>query len=612
MEGKEEHGKALKRIKSAENIEELDKLVQEFQNDEVLLTVITLRRQLLSFEREIPLEALAKPPASKKQRVGYDFGDKFEGFADYVNTSINNKSDLEIFERDKVEEEILLKIEPKQASSKPNCVTIWSGRGSGKTSLIRNIAMKSARFQAARDCGRLMIFDAKRDNVETIPDELTCAPESEITRFLIVLVAFHLCKIFGDTSVNGVEFTSNATIASLWESQDYLPSSLLEKLTKIKTGVAAYSWWKICTQGFVQGDDEVGPNPIIIIDTAETLAVAHKKKSPKKKTKEESAAEESAGATSLILQSSPTATASAETSTSTPHKHKDPEERYLVLEWIMMCIPNDHAIIVFGTGQRSDFLVPADVQTNLNYNRVPPLNALSEEATFRLFQLRGGNPAENVRFVRTAYAVSAGIPRMLVAAFETKELSGNALTSTSNEIWEQTALGFYGDASRLIRSGKLTVSCLAKAVLISAVCDVQLDCQPNSIPGEYVTWEYLRWNSIAFLGGADGGADGQKAYLRIPRLLWQEESKEIGEWVKQSCSFDLHDLLPTIKQLYEDAGDASATSSGRAWERCLPVHLWRGSSLSVGVKVEIQTKLTSAWTGYSHSTTKMTWRLSSK
>ena len=500
-----------------------------------------------------------KPPFRKEN---YDF-------KAVVNLSINNVTESVVYEREQVEKEIVRWIKPKKASSKPNCATIWSGRGSGKTSLIRKMVTKSKDFQAARDCGRLMIFDAKLANVGTIPSDLAVADVSQIHRFIAVLVAFHLCKIFGDTSVDGVDFASKATVGALWEPKENLPSSLVNKLKEIQTGNDAYDWWKSCTQGFL-GDGEAGPNPVIFIDTAETLALVHNRLSPANKEEKLYAAteeSESAGTESIVIQSSSAATASAETKVSTP-----PTERYLVLEWIMMCIPNDHAMVVFGTGQRRKLSVPLDFQTHVNHSRVAPLNALSEKAAFLLFSLHAGNQVVNdpqhdlkplqKRFVRLAYAVTAGIPRMLVTAFESE---GHALASTRNEMWEKAARSLYNDVSILIGDGRLSVSCLAKAVLISAVCDVQLkDGISNKIPGEDVTWDDLRWSSIAFLAG---GANGEQGCFRIPRLLWQSAAEGIGRWVKKTCRFDVHDLLPTIHRLYEDAGDASATSSGSAWEK---------------------------------------------
>lgn len=525
-----------------------------------------------------PLIVVAPPPPqqlappAKKRKVAYQFGEKFGRFAEYVDGSINNIEDTVIYERDDVEQEILSWLEPMKSSPKPNCATIWSGRGSGKTSLIRKITTSSDYFQAARDCGRLMIIDVKRGNVGQIPEELRSNPQ-ETVRFLVTLVGYHLCRVFEDTSIDLVDFTSAATVEDLWNNSETLPSSLVGKLDSIRSGKQAYDWWKSCTKGFLSSEEGDGPNPIIFIDTAEVLAVVNDLQTPMNSPSRNNPA-------SRIKDSA----AELHVSTSdgenmpmpSPRKHQSSATRYLVLEWLMMRIPNNHTIVAFGTGQTRELPAPADFQTHVNHKRLAPLNALSEEAATRLYcrythNLQEGqvvsNPLndledEQIRFVRTVYAVTAGIPRMLVQAFSSKK---HALIASRRENWENDALELYKDVSELVREGKLTIKCLAKAILISAVCDVGLE-EGATIPGEAVTWDNLRWWSIAFLAGGEG-AKKTGHYYRIPRLLWHREAGKIHQWVESECKFNVHDLLPTIQHLYRFAGDAAATSSGTAWEK---------------------------------------------
>lgn len=524
-----------------------------------------------------PLIVVAPPapqqlaPPHKKPKVAYQFVEKFDRFAEYVDGSINNIEDTDIYERDDVEQEILSWLEPMQASPKPKCATIWSGRGSGKTSLIRKITTSSNHFQATRGCGRLMIIDAKRDNVGQIPEELGNNPRATV-RFLVTLVGYHLCRVFEDTSIDGVEFTSAATVEDLWNYSKSLPSSLVEKLKSIRSGKQAYDWWKSCTKGFLSPEEGDGPNPIIFIDTAEVLAVVNDVVTPMNSPSRINPA-------SRIKDSAAELHASTSVSENmpmeSPRKHQS-SARYLVLEWLMMRIPNNHTIVAFGTGQTRELPAPLDFQTHVNHKRLAPLNALSEEAATRLYcrynhNLQEGqevtNPLtdlgdEQIRFVRTVYAVTAGIPRMLVQAFSSKK---HSLTASRHENWENDALELYKDVSELVRAGKLTVKCLAKAILISAVCDVGLK-EGATIPGEEVTWDNLRWWSIAFLAGREG-AKKTGHYYRIPRLLWHREAEKIHQWVESECKFNVHDLLPTIQRLYRCAGDAAATSSGTAWEK---------------------------------------------
>ncbi|KAG7355435.1 hypothetical protein IV203_000121 [Nitzschia inconspicua] len=82
-----------------------------------------------------PLVVMAPPPQqqlappAKKRKLAYQFGKKFGRFAKYLDGSINNIEETVIYERDDVEQEMLNWLEPIKASPKPNCVTIWSGRG---------------------------------------------------------------------------------------------------------------------------------------------------------------------------------------------------------------------------------------------------------------------------------------------------------------------------------------------------------------------------------------------------------------------------------------------------------------------------------------------------
>jgi len=89
-----------------------------------------------------------------------------------------------------------------------------------------------------------------------------------------VLVALHLCKVFGDSSVKGVNFASNATFVSLWLREERLPSSLLGKLEQVRGGEQAYQWWRECTEEMA---DSGNPSPIILMDTAEALSVINEK-----------------------------------------------------------------------------------------------------------------------------------------------------------------------------------------------------------------------------------------------------------------------------------------------------------------------------------------------
>ncbi|KAG7357625.1 hypothetical protein IV203_002318 [Nitzschia inconspicua] len=110
-------GNSIKPGKKLEElIEELKDETPPTSDDHPLVVVAPSPRQRLA------------PPA-KKRKLAYQFGKKFGRFAKYVHGSINNIEDTVIYERDDFEQEILNWLEPMKASPKPNCATIWSGRG---------------------------------------------------------------------------------------------------------------------------------------------------------------------------------------------------------------------------------------------------------------------------------------------------------------------------------------------------------------------------------------------------------------------------------------------------------------------------------------------------
>ena len=86
--------------------------------------------------------------------------------------------------------------------------------------MIQYMATKSNKLKATQECGRLIIFDAKRVNVGNIPeDELAFADIDDHNRFLVVLVAFHLCKIFKGSTVDEVKFPQLVFWLFIWREK---------------------------------------------------------------------------------------------------------------------------------------------------------------------------------------------------------------------------------------------------------------------------------------------------------------------------------------------------------------------------------------------------------
>jgi len=509
------------------------RLQKKFKQMEELQRGIKEAAQQKDFILAGRLQAQFKDAAqpNKKQKVGaVKYNPNTYNFVDLVNKSINNKNDIELFERDKVQQKILTLCkhgETSPESKKPMSIILWSGRGSGKTSLLRRIATQAEELETKRDCARLMVFDAA--DLAGIRGDLSSG--AVIERVVPALVALHLCKVFGNTKVNSVEFSSQATFTDLWKLDHTLPPSLLAKVEELRDAAQAYDWWKECTTQFnintASGDDN-DPKPIIFIDTAEILAVPNEK--PKSPVKDQSV-EVSTG-----VPPTPPRTVLGHAmgkSPDAPRSHTNSGEKYLILEWLMKSIPVHHVLVVFGTGARRDLPRPGTVQTWTNHADLQPLNTLSENAAKQLYLNCKKKDAfsplseEDLRKIRTAYAVSAGIPRMLTLAFT---IDVGYLNGTNNEIWEDLVKSQYSDASKFLGGA----SCLAKAILISAVCVIPLELGHKPIPGEDKTWDDLRWDSIAFLTG-----DMKNSHYTIPRLLWIEKAiaKELQQGSGKIASF---------------------------------------------------------------------------
>ncbi|CAJ1361837.1 unnamed protein product [Effrenium voratum] len=113
-----------------------------------------------------------------------DFEDRF------LNSRINNKDERPFREREAVVKRVIEEIEMTQRlqTNKVRVVSLWSPRGTGKTSLIRHLAKVSI-FSEIRRCGRLLVFDAIKIDEATVLGEDAGALVSSIA-------LWHLCEIF--------------------------------------------------------------------------------------------------------------------------------------------------------------------------------------------------------------------------------------------------------------------------------------------------------------------------------------------------------------------------------------------------------------------------------
>ena len=533
--------------------------------------------------------------ANKKPKVIPTFNEATYDFTKVVNHGINNKTDEELLERDEIQKKVLDKICVSPGSEKMTAVTLWSARGSGKTSLLRRMVLTSDQLRPQRDCGRLMVFDCARMNeiLTSLPTQPTM-----VGKVIPTLVAWHLCAVFGNTKVGDVEFVENPAFDELFNRSNKIPQSLQVALSRMGTSAkTAYEWWKKMTslafgQKCTSGKDEQVA-PLIFLDTAEVLAKEHGRADPplsplsprsQSEVKETPLLLSTAGGEKPGSPSDPPKHARLEVTKAkihrassqledkqTPLRHEKGErERYLVLESLMNRVPSPHVMVCFGTGAISSTRPPVDFLSWAFHEPLSPLKGLSFPASEHLFKnVLAMNNDQNLsneqkRFLQVVYAVTAGVPRMLKRAFE--GWSDDALFSSNQDRWESKVRSAYVVP---VLTG-VTIPSLAKAIVISSVFDEKVfdDATEESFvcKGDETTWEKLRERSVAFVSNGSDGTD----VWRIPRLAWSRETllhSQLRDEVWRTCRFQLDDLLPTVKSLYGTAKRADATASGIPWEK---------------------------------------------
>ncbi|CAJ1394891.1 unnamed protein product, partial [Effrenium voratum] len=111
-----------------------------------------------------------------------------------VNRRIKNKETMPFLEREAVVKRIVDEIEQtrKRKANKPTIVGLWSPRGTGKTSLVRHLALNDSHFAESRRCGRLLVLTAQ---------ELNWVRLEDISLVTSAMMAWHLCNFFRGYSV---------------------------------------------------------------------------------------------------------------------------------------------------------------------------------------------------------------------------------------------------------------------------------------------------------------------------------------------------------------------------------------------------------------------------
>ncbi|CAJ1401064.1 unnamed protein product [Effrenium voratum] len=435
-----------------------------------------------------------------------DFEDRF------LNSRINNKDERPFLEREAVVESVVKQLEQIQrnGTNKPTVLALWSPRGTGKTSLIRHLALNVPNFAESRGCGRLLVFDAVR-----IPSALL-RKDPDLLASAIIL--WHLCRIFDGYSVEvsqgppiGFQRRTFSDLVITLESSRLSQSppavDSFEAWLRLrcKTKEAVFEQWLSVTSAAFNATPDCAC--LVFLDQAELLV-----------NRQVEGVSQHGGQKSAFTE-------------------------------ILGEFPQKMGMFSAGT---VNILTdrPSEEYTSLEVLEVPALPPLSLQAARRAMAEWGGPQYKKKEF-NNIHLFSAGVPRLLEAAFQTwGELASTAQVALN--AMSQKFRSSYADAAPYFRQPEVALA----LVLCSAVRWPAEGYQ--LVPGTSV-----RWSDIFRAGAA---FPNNKSVL-VPRLWWCEDTN-IKDAIRndlKELNIDLEGLLPDSLQLL-NSPTRGATERGEKWE----------------------------------------------
>ncbi|CAJ1400680.1 unnamed protein product, partial [Effrenium voratum] len=434
-----------------------------------------------------------------------DFEDRF------LNSRINNKDERPFLEREAVVRSLVEQIEQihRNGTNKPTVLALWSPRGTGKTSLVRHLALKVPNFSESRRCGRLLVVDAR----EIPKSALQEAP----SRIASAIVVWHLSQLLCGYSIEvsglvvsfrGMDFiavlealkrTSVRREIDMCDSFEVWLGSFCQK----KQGV--FEQWLLVTAAAFNATPDCAC--LVFLDQAELL-VNHEVEGLSHHGGQKSAFTEIFGE-----------------------------------------FPQKMGMFSAGT---VNILTdrPSEEYTSLKVQEVPALAPLSLQAARRAMAEWGGMQYKKKEF-DNIHLFSAGVPRLLEAAFQTwGELASTAQVALN--AMSQEFRSSYADAAPYFNQPEVALA----LVLCSAV---RWPAEGHQlVPGTSV-----RWSDIFRAGAA---FPNNKSVL-VPRLWWCEDTN-IKDAIRndlKELNIDLEGLLPDSLQLL-NSPTRGATERGEKWE----------------------------------------------
>ena len=290
-----------------------------------------------------------------------------------LNSRINNKADRPFLEREEIIATVLDEMKQTQTKNldKPRAVVLWSPRGTGKTSLVRQLAKREEYAQSYK-CGRLLIIDANM--LERYKDR-------DPGKLLRSMIIWHLLGLFDGYRVGEVAFQALDfdTVIGL-QSDPGVKDELKLWARSMNTADKAFQQWKAMTQTALNAPE--GCPLLIFMDQTELLV---NRQSGERSSK--------GGGVSAFTD-------------------------------LCSRLPQNMACFFVRTLDLMD-QAPSQEYTRLIVHQVPALVPLSLEAAKKMMQGWQGKQYEDDVFEQM-HLFASGVPRLLQWAFE----AGGDLSTT--------------------------------------------------------------------------------------------------------------------------------------------------------------------------------------
>ncbi|CAJ1393006.1 unnamed protein product, partial [Effrenium voratum] len=509
LETAEDSGNATKVQEAKEEVQEAKKEVQEAKKE-----VQEAKKEVQEAKKEVQEAEVKEAKASGRTKESevelprFNAADLSDLEDRFLNRRINNKNERPFEEREAVVESVVEQMEEiqRKQTNKPTVLALYSPRGTGKTSLIRHLA-KVSNFSESRRCGRLLVFDAL-----TIPPTLL---RKDPDLLVSAIILWHLCQIFDGYSVEvsqgppiGFQTTRFSDLVNILESSRSSPAvNSFEAWVRLRCRIkeAVFEQWLLVTAAAFNATPACPC--LLFLDQAELLV--------NRKVDELS---QHRGQKSVFTQ-------------------------------ILSGFPQGLGMFSAGTVNILQDR-PSDEYTMLKVQKAPALEPLSLQAARRAMKGWRGTQYQEEEFNKI-FLFSAGVPRLLEAAFQTRgELASTAqvaLNAMSNEFESS-----YADAAPYFAEPKVALS----LVLCSAV---RWPAEGN----QFVPGTSLRWSDI-FRAGA---AFPKNKSVLVPRLWWCKDTnvKDALQNDLKQRNISLEGLLPDLLN-YLIGQKRGATERGRPWE----------------------------------------------